>query len=91
MTPHQIVCACSRDGGRRAGAGFLRTSQDDRKWEWGNSQGLFWGTSQEEVWVPPFAPATDCSTGLQSTAKKMDVIKGLFVACRHSEARYIAR
>ena len=27
----------------------------------------------------------------QSTTKKMDVIKGLFVACRHSEARYIAR
>ncbi|KAI5759627.1 LIG1 [Gulo gulo luscus] len=29
--------------------------------------------------------------GSASTAKKMDVIKGLFVACRHSEARYIAR
>uniref|UniRef100_A0A8C9JCB9 DNA ligase n=1 Tax=Panthera tigris altaica TaxID=74533 RepID=A0A8C9JCB9_PANTA len=27
----------------------------------------------------------------QSTAKKIDVIKGLFVACRHSEARFIAR
>lgn len=24
-------------------------------------------------------------------AKKMDIIKGLFVACRHSEARFIAR
>ncbi|KAM9047376.1 DNA ligase 1 isoform 2-T2 [Megaptera novaeangliae] len=29
--------------------------------------------------------------GSASTAKKMDVIKGLFVACRHSEARFIAR
>ncbi|XP_040490169.1 DNA ligase 1 isoform X2 [Ursus maritimus] len=29
--------------------------------------------------------------GSASTAKKIDVIKGLFVACRHSEARYIAR
>lgn len=28
---------------------------------------------------------------LQSTAKKMDIIKGLFVACRYSEARFIAR
>ncbi|XP_048225251.1 DNA ligase 1 isoform X2 [Perognathus longimembris pacificus] len=30
-------------------------------------------------------------TGSTSTTKKMDIIKGLFVACRHSEARYIAR
>ncbi|XP_012508914.1 PREDICTED: DNA ligase 1 [Propithecus coquereli] len=30
-------------------------------------------------------------TGSASTAKKMDIIKGLFVACRHSEARFIAR
>ncbi|XP_054553245.1 DNA ligase 1 isoform X2 [Talpa occidentalis] len=30
-------------------------------------------------------------SGHASTTKKMDVIKGLFVACRHSEARYIAR
>ncbi|XP_070079213.1 DNA ligase 1 isoform X3 [Equus caballus] len=29
--------------------------------------------------------------GSASTTKKMDVIKGLFVACRHSEARFIAR
>lgn len=28
---------------------------------------------------------------LQSTARKMDIIKGLFVACRHSEARFITR
>lgn len=28
---------------------------------------------------------------VQSMAKKIDVIKGLFVACRHSEARFIAR
>lgn len=27
----------------------------------------------------------------QSTARKMDIIKGLFVACRHAEARYITR
>uniref|UniRef100_A0A2K6QQP4 DNA ligase n=1 Tax=Rhinopithecus roxellana TaxID=61622 RepID=A0A2K6QQP4_RHIRO len=30
-------------------------------------------------------------TGSASTAKKIDIIKGLFVACRHSEARFIAR
>ncbi|XP_066127761.1 DNA ligase 1 isoform X1 [Saccopteryx bilineata] len=30
-------------------------------------------------------------TGSASTAKKIDVIKGLFVACRHCEARFIAR
>uniref|UniRef100_A0A8C5W824 DNA ligase n=1 Tax=Microcebus murinus TaxID=30608 RepID=A0A8C5W824_MICMU len=30
-------------------------------------------------------------TGSASTAKKMDIIKSLFVACRHSEARFIAR
>lgn len=30
-------------------------------------------------------------TGNASTNKKMDVIRGLFVACRYSEARFIAR
>lgn len=30
-------------------------------------------------------------TGNAATNKKIDIIKGLFVACRHSEARYIAR
>ncbi|XP_036288520.1 DNA ligase 1 isoform X3 [Pipistrellus kuhlii] len=30
-------------------------------------------------------------TGNASTARKMDIIKGLFVACRHAEARYITR
>lgn len=47
-----------------------------------------------EVWSPPL-PSPQALTALppylQSTAKKMDVIKGLFVACRHSEARFIAR
>lgn len=41
------------------------------------------------------APAPQALTAppppLQSTAKKMEIIKGLFVACRHSEARFIAR
>uniref|UniRef100_A0A8C5K5Q4 DNA ligase n=1 Tax=Jaculus jaculus TaxID=51337 RepID=A0A8C5K5Q4_JACJA len=30
-------------------------------------------------------------TGSTSTARKIEIIKGLFVACRYSEARYIAR
>uniref|UniRef100_A0A0P6J4E3 DNA ligase n=1 Tax=Heterocephalus glaber TaxID=10181 RepID=A0A0P6J4E3_HETGA len=30
-------------------------------------------------------------TGSAAVTKKMDIIKGLFVACRHSEARFIAR
>ncbi|XP_067412580.1 DNA ligase 1 [Emydura macquarii macquarii] len=30
-------------------------------------------------------------TGSASTNKKINIIKGLFVACRHSEARYITR
>ncbi|XP_052026806.1 DNA ligase 1 isoform X3 [Apodemus sylvaticus] len=30
-------------------------------------------------------------TGSASMSKKMDIIKSLFVACRHSEARFIAR
>ncbi|KAF5918508.1 hypothetical protein HPG69_018292 [Diceros bicornis minor] len=47
---------------------------------------------REEVRPLPSPPGTDCSPpALQSTAKKMDIIKGLFVACRHSEARFIAR
>ena len=29
--------------------------------------------------------------GLQAVAKKVGIIKGLFIACRHSEARYLIR
>lgn len=42
--------------------------------------------------VLPLHPGPDCSApASQSTARKMDIIKGLFVACRHSEARFITR
>ncbi|XP_034842781.1 DNA ligase 1 isoform X3 [Mirounga leonina] len=57
-------------------------------------------STQRLMLPPPALTATGVFTKFQdiarlagsaSTAKKMDVIKGLFVACRHSEARYIAR
>ncbi|XP_077603390.1 DNA ligase 1 isoform X3 [Crocuta crocuta] len=57
--------------------------------------------STQRLMLPPpaltaagvFAKFRDLArlAGSASTAKKMDVIKGLFVACRHSEARFIAR
>ncbi|GAB5581847.1 DNA ligase 1 isoform X4 [Prionailurus iriomotensis] len=57
--------------------------------------------STQRLMLPPpaltatgvFAKFRDIAglAGSASTAKKMDVIKGLFVACRHSEARFIAR
>lgn len=55
-------------------------------------------TGQREVGVqgegiPSLYPQalTAVPSPLKSTAKKIDIIKGLFVACRHSEARFIAR
>lgn len=57
--------------------------------------------STQRLMLPPpaltasgvFAKFQDIArlTGSASTAKKIDIIKGLFVACRHSEARFIAR
>ncbi|XP_029781097.1 DNA ligase 1 isoform X3 [Suricata suricatta] len=57
--------------------------------------------STQRLMLPPpaltaagvFAKFRDIArlAGSASTARKMDVIKGLFVACRHSEARFIAR
>ncbi|XP_054444495.1 DNA ligase 1 [Pteronotus mesoamericanus] len=57
--------------------------------------------STQRLMLPPpaltasgvFAKFRDIArlTGSASTTKKMDIIKGLFVACRHSEARFIAR
>uniref|UniRef100_A0A8C0LRL4 DNA ligase n=1 Tax=Canis lupus dingo TaxID=286419 RepID=A0A8C0LRL4_CANLU len=57
--------------------------------------------STQRLMLPPpaltaagvFAKFRDIArlAGSASTAKKIDVIKGLFVACRHSEARFIAR
>ncbi|XP_040313868.1 DNA ligase 1 [Herpailurus yagouaroundi] len=59
----------------------------------GAGSGERWGrlAGQEEAGSSPRAPDTHWPAPPQSTAKKMDVIKGLFVACRHSEARFIAR
>nr|KAF6410312.1 DNA ligase 1 [Rousettus aegyptiacus] len=57
--------------------------------------------STQRLMLPPpaltasgvFAKFQDIArlTGSTSTAKKIEIIKGLFVACRHSEARFIAR
>ncbi|XP_047393787.1 DNA ligase 1 isoform X1 [Sciurus carolinensis] len=57
--------------------------------------------STQRLMLPPpplttsgvFAKFRDIArlTGSASMAKKIDIIKGLFVACRHSEARFIAR
>ncbi|XP_006868288.1 PREDICTED: DNA ligase 1 [Chrysochloris asiatica] len=57
--------------------------------------------STQRIMLPPppltasgvFAKFRDIArlAGSASTAKKIDIIKGLFVACRHSEARFIAR
>uniref|UniRef100_A0A8D2D7L7 DNA ligase n=1 Tax=Sciurus vulgaris TaxID=55149 RepID=A0A8D2D7L7_SCIVU len=57
--------------------------------------------STQRLMLPPpplttsgvFAKFCDIArlTGSASMAKKIDIIKGLFVACRHSEARFIAR
>ncbi|XP_062966472.1 DNA ligase 1 isoform X1 [Cynocephalus volans] len=57
--------------------------------------------STQRLMLPPpplttsgvFAKFCDIAglTGSASMTKKIDIIKGLFVACRHSEARFIAR
>ena len=72
------------DGGARGGVG----GQVFQGWQLPRQHGWRGGV----VPSPPFTQAlTALPPYLQSTAKKMDVIKGLFVACRHSEARFIAR
>uniref|UniRef100_W5M103 DNA ligase n=1 Tax=Lepisosteus oculatus TaxID=7918 RepID=W5M103_LEPOC len=57
-------------------------------------------SNQRMMFTPPkltatgvFGKLTDIAkmTGNASTHKKIDIIKGLFVACRFSEARYIVR
>ncbi|XP_068779575.1 DNA ligase 1 [Struthio camelus] len=57
-------------------------------------------SNQRTMFAPPKLSAAGVLSKLQEMArmtgnasmnKKIDIIKGLFVACRHSEARYIAR
>lgn len=99
---HKHVLSKARVGGKKRASFSPRCERVAV--EWGSEEGdggqvcQGWQLPRQhgwrEVWSPPL-PSPQALTALppylQSTAKKMDVIKGLFVACRHSEARFIAR
>lgn len=73
-----VLCALGRGTGEQG-------------WEAGKSPRAAAPQAARMAPLPSPPAPTALPPSLQSTTKKMDVIKGLFVACRHSEARFIAR
>lgn len=63
----------------------------EQGWEAGRSPRVAAPQAARMAALPSAPLLTALPPSLQSTTKKIDVIKGLFVACRHSEARFIAR
>lgn len=63
----------------------------EQGWEAGRSPRVAAPQAARMASLPSPLALTALPPSLQSTTKKIDVIKGLFVACRHSEARFIAR